>query len=247
MEMRKWLMAAILLPVAVGTACSRTTVMPPARAEQGAGGLLVTGIGRVEVRPDVLVVNLGVSTEADSATAALDAVSRKARAMLQAMTGEGVEERDIRTTSLQVRPQHDDQGQVVGFSATEMFRVRIKDLTTAGAVVAAGIQAAGDDARVQGMSLDVADPEGAAQDARRRAVEDAMTRAQELAETAGIELGPPVSIQEAQQEEFQAFALPVEARYSFAAAEAAALAPRIETGTQPVTVRVEVRFEISEG
>jgi uncharacterized protein YggE len=230
--------------VLLAAACSRTTVSAPAPKE-AAGGLLVTGIGRVEVRPDVLVVTLGVSTEASTAPGALDSVSRKARAMLQAMTGEGVPEQDIRTTSLQVRPQRGEEGQVVGFVGTEMFRVRIKDLATAGDVVAAAVQVGGDAARVQGMSLDVSDPEGAAQDARKRAVEDALARAEELAETAGVELGPPVSIQEARLQEFRAFAIPFAADLE-AAAGAANIAPRIETGTQPVTVRVEVRFDILE-
>jgi uncharacterized protein YggE len=234
--------AALLL---LAAACSRTTVSAPTPKE-AAGGLVVTGIGRVEVRPDVLVATLGVSTEAQTAPGTLDAVSRRARAMLQAMTAHGVPEHDIRTTSLQVRPQRGDQGQLIGFVGTEMFRVRIKDLATAGDVVAAAVQAGGDAARVQGMSLDVSDPEGAAQDARRRAVEDALTRAEELAETAGVELGSPVSIQEARLQEFRAFAIPF-AKDLNLAAEAASLAPRIETGTQPVTVRVEVRFDIMEG
>jgi uncharacterized protein YggE len=230
--------------VLLAAACSRTTVSPPA-SKDAAGGLEVTGLGRVEVRPDVLVVTLGVSTEASTAPGALDSVSRKARAMLQAMTGEGVAEQDIRTTSLQVRPQRGEQGQVIGFVGSEMFRVRIKDLPTAGDVVGAAVAAAGDAGRVQGMSLDVSDPEGAAQEARKRAVEDALARAEELAETAGVELGPPVSIQEARLEEFRAFAIPF-AENLGVAAEAAALAPRIETGTQPITVRVEVRFDILE-
>jgi uncharacterized protein YggE len=95
------------------------------------------------------------------------------------------------------------------------------------------------------MSLDISDPEEATQEARRNAVEDALARAEELAETAGIELGPPVSIQEAQQEFFEPLALPFAADVATAAG-AAALAPRIETGTRPITVRVEVRFQIQE-
>jgi uncharacterized protein len=241
--MTRRIVSAVAL-LLLAAACSRTTVSAPA-PKDAVGGLLVTGLGRVEVRPDVLVVTLGVSTEALTAPGALDSVSRRARAMLQAMTAEGVPEQDIRTTSLQVRPQRGDQGQIIGFVGTEMFRVRIKDLGTAGDVVAAAVQAGGDAARVQGMSLDVADPEGAAQDARKRAVEDALARAEELAETAGVELGPPVSIQEARLQEVRAFAIPFAANLGVAA-EAAKLAPRIETGTQPVTVRVEVRFDILE-
>lgn len=232
---------AVLL---LGAACSRTTVTPPAAKEEPAG-LVVTGVGRIEVRPDVLVMNVGVSVEADSAPAALDLVSRRARAMLQAITGEGVGEHDVRTTSLQVRPQRSEEGAVIGFSASEMFRVRIKDLATAGDVVAAAISAGGDATRIQGMQLDISDPEAAAEQARQRAVEDALGRAEQLAKTAGVDLGPPVAITEARVEEFQAFELPVAADLA-GVAEAAAVAPRIETGTQPVTVRVDVRFQILE-
>jgi uncharacterized protein YggE len=242
--MGRWVVGAVLL-VAATAGCSRTTVMAPS-AEERPQGLVVTGEGTVEVRPDVLVVTLGVSSTASTAPGALDAVSRRARGMLEAITGEGVPEHDIRTMSLEVRPERNEQGEVVGFVGTEMFRVRIKELATAGDVVSAAVGAAGDAIRIQGMSLDVSDPDGAAQQARRRAVEDALARGEELAESAGVELGPPMSIQESRQEEFRAFALPVADRYAFAA-EAAALAPRIESGTRPVTVRVEVRFQIAEG
>lgn len=225
------------------TACTRTTVEAPSPAPPERS-LVVTGVGRVEVRPDTLVVSLGVSSERPTAPEALAAVSAGARAMLQAMRGEGVAERDVRTTSLTVRPSRDDQGRIVGFVGTEMFRVRVRDLERAGAIVGAAVEAVGDDARVAGMSLEVADPDAAMQAARKRAVEDAQRRAQELAETAGIRLGAPTSIEEGRAGRPRAIRLPAAADVE-AFTEAAALAPRIEPGTQEVTVRVLVRFEIA--
>ncbi|MGH2652120.1 MAG: SIMPL domain-containing protein, partial [Actinomycetota bacterium] len=180
--MAKWLVGPVLLIALTVGACSRTTVEAPV-AGADEGGLEVTGIGRVEVRPDTLVVNMGVSSEAESATGALDAVSEGARAMLAAITENGVPQREIQTTTLNVQPQFDEQGNITGFTATEMFRVSIQDLEKAGAVVAAAVTAAGDDARVEGMSLEVADPETAKQAARKLAIEDAVRRGEELAET----------------------------------------------------------------
>jgi hypothetical protein len=243
--MRKWFLGPVLLVALTAGACSRTTVEAPVTGADE-GGLEVTGIGRVDVRPDTLVVNMGVSSEADSATGALDAVSEGARAMLAAITENGVPQRDIQTTALNVQPQFDDQGTIVGFTATEMFRVSIQDLEKAGAVVADAVTAAGDDARVEGMSLEVADPEAAKQRARKLAVEDAIRRGEELAATAGIGLGAPTSIRETPgREGIRGFALPLAAAGE--AADVAAFAPRIETGTQEVVVRVQVVFEIEKG
>ncbi|MGH2740418.1 MAG: SIMPL domain-containing protein [Actinomycetota bacterium] len=242
--MSKRLAGLLILALALG-ACSRTTVETPA-AGRDASGLVVTGVGRVEVRPDTLVVSMGVVSEAASATEALDAVSRGARAMLQAIVANGVPERDIRTTRLDVNPQFDDRGTIIGFAGTEMFRVTIGDLTKAGEVVAAAVAAAGDDARVERMSLEVSDEEAAREQARMRAVEDAIRRGEELADTAGVKLGSPFSIREISGFGGGA-ALRLPATLNADTAKAfASLAPRIETGTQEITVRVEVRFEIRD-
>lgn len=233
---------AVLLAASVlGAACSRTTITAPPedRTEEG---LAVTGIGRVEARPDTLTVSIGVVSRGESAEEALVAVTRGARALLKAVGAEGVAEADIRTVSLRVSPVF-ERGEIVGYVAEERFRVKIRDLERAGDVVGAAVRAAGDDVRVSGMSLEVADPDAALQEARKRAIEDAIRRAEELTAAAGVRLGAPLSIEEVESEEPAPFAL-AETVGAAGAEAAAAISAEIEPGTREIRARVLVRFRI---
>jgi len=235
-------------------ACVRTTVSPPARAPS-VQGMVVSGLGTVEVRPDTLVVNMGVTSERPTATQALEAVSDGARALVDALRSAGVAQRNVRTESLAVRPNFDDRGNIVAYVGTEMFRIEIRDLERAGTIVGKAADAVGDDIRVGGMSMEVADKERVLRLARRRAVADALARARDLTEAAGIELGSPVSVAEGPASRFPIFRVPVATTIpssggvggaggatSSGAVAVANIAPRIEPGTQEVEVRVRVKF-----
>jgi uncharacterized protein len=252
------MVTAALLALGAG-ACVRTTVEPPTRA-QTVPAMVVSGLGTVEVRPDTLVVSLGVSSERPTATDALDAVSDGARALVAAVTAAGLPRKDVRTEALSVRPNFDEQGAIVSYVGSEMFRIEIRDLDRAGDVVGKAADAVGDDIRVGGMSLEVADKDRVLREARQRAVADALARAKELTDAAGIDLGDPVSVAEGPASRFPVFRVPLPSvagtgpiaagggasssggSTSTGAVAIANLAPRIEPGTQEVQVRVSVKF-----
>ena len=219
--------------------------------------MVVSGLGTVEVRPDTLVVSLGVTSERTTPTEALDAVSRGARTLVTAVTSAGLPRSDVRTESLSVRPTFDEHGHIVSYVGSEMFRIEIRDLDRAGAIVGKAADAVGDDIRVGGMTLEVADKERVLREARKRAVADALERAKELTEAAGIELGDPLSVAEGPVSRFPVFRVPVSTSVAgtggiasrgstsstgTSAVSIANLAPRIEPGTQEVQVRVRVKF-----
>lgn len=241
--MRRGPMLAIAVLTVAGllSACTDTEVLVPPPEE--AAGLEVTGVGLVETRPDMLVIRLGVSAERSGATEALDALNASARALVDALRGEGVAARDIATSSLRIEPRR-VEGEITSYVGSESFRVRIRDLDAAGRAIGAAADAGGDALRISGLSLEVSDPDAALAAARTRAVEDARTRAEEMADAAGIELGSPVSIEEVRSSSPRAVRLPADDDLR-AAAGVAALAPQIETGTSEIEVRVLVRFEIA--
>src|SRR5688500_2708654 len=202
-----------MLSLAVLTAaCSRTNVTVP--PDQSSTGMAVVGVGGVEVRPDTLVVALGVESTAPTAPEALEAMTTAANHMIDAIRDAGVEPENVQTVSLSVREARpvpggqpvpvegvapEDlsiQGSPAGFVGEQRLRVRILDLERGGEVIEAAVTAAGPDARVFNMSLDVEDPDAAIGEARGKAMEDALARADQLAQSAGIELGAPISIEE---------------------------------------------------
>lgn len=276
----RFLLAAVAALATVG--CVRTVVEAPSQ-DGFASGMSVVGIGRVEVRPDTLVVALGVESTAPSAPEALDAMTSAADAMIEAIRDAGVEPEDIQTVSLSVREVRTPEGGQVppvplpvedvpleevaedvaaevappgatlaaaGFVGEQRLRVRIRDLDKGGEVIEAAVAAAGPDARIFNMSLDISEPDTAIVQARQRAVEDALERADALAESAGIELGAPIAIEEISSPDpgfGLELSLPDESTGSFGGAVATAgAAGKIEPGVSRLEVQILVRFAIEE-
>ena len=259
---------AVSLLAALTAACSRTNVTVP--PDQGTTGMAVVGVGGVEVRPDTLVVALGVESTAPTAPEALEAMTTAANRMIDAIREAGVEPENVQTVSLGVREARpprgvgqplpvegvapedlSTQGSPVGFVGEQRLRVRILNLERGGEVIEAAVTAAGPDARVFNMSLDVKDPDAAIGQARAKAMEDALARADQLAESAGVELGAPISIEEidAPRPDFDlALEVPTaEASAGLGGATATAgIAADIEPGVRELEVRILVRFAIEE-
>ena len=85
----------------------------PARAQDGDATpaesgvertITVSGQGRVSARPDLAIVRIGVETEADTATAALDENSVRMSGVISATLDVGVSRDDVQTEGLSLRP-----------------------------------------------------------------------------------------------------------------------------------------------
>jgi len=171
----------------------------PALADAEPATISVTGEGKVELAPDMAMLNVGVTTEADTATAALAANSEQIAAVLARLKAAGIAERDLQTSGLALNPRYDYNSggsapKLDGYSASNMVTVRLRDLTILGqtldAVVSDGANTLG------GLSFGLQMPDAATDEARRRAVADAARKANLYAEAAGVKLGPVVSITE---------------------------------------------------
>jgi uncharacterized protein YggE len=249
------------------TACGDTTTVVRPGGDGALEGMVVVGVGRVEVSPDVLVVALGVESTRPTAPEALEAMGTAADAMIGALRDAGIEDEDMQTTSLSVREVRPPRGQVppvpvdvgiaeaapaaapAGFVGEQRLRVRIRDLESAGEIIEAAVGAAGEDARVFNLSFEVAQADEAIAQARQRAVEDALRRGDELADTAGVELGSPVSIEEISAPDPGAERLELALTSPSAAGSAGAAAvtdaaAQIEPGVRRLEVRVQVRFAL---
>ena len=266
---KRFAIVAVLAGLTAG--CGDTNITVP--SNEGLTGMSVVGVGGVEVRPDTLVVALGVESTAPTAPEALEAMTTSANRMIDAVRDAGVEPENVQTVSLSVRearPQPGTnppttiegiapedvsiQGSPAGFVGEQRLRVRILDLERGGEVIEAAVAAAGADARVFNMSLDVEDPDAAIGEARGKAMEDALARADQLAQSAGVELGAPISIEEidAPRPDFDlALDFPTEETGTTSAgvsgsAAFAQSAADIEPGVRKLEVRILVRFAIEK-
>jgi uncharacterized protein YggE len=212
------------------TGCTSAAAARPGPTEPP--GITARATGTVVAAPDTATVVLGVQTRDRSATAALDANSERAAAVIGVLQGAGVAPADIRTSQLAVRPTTaPETGRITGYEVSNQVTATLRDIAAAGAVIDQAATAAGDAIRVENIEFSVADESAARAEARADAVRRALAQAQQLAEAAGVELGPVRSIVELAGEP------PAPYR---AEADVARQAVPLEPGTQELRVTVEV-------
>ncbi len=165
--------------------------------------ITVQGHGSVQSQPDMAIIFMGVVKQAREAQQALAETSTAMRALLEALKAAGISERDVQTSGVSLSPVWKNNGStanagrsIVGFTARNTVRIRLRDLQGLGSVLDTLIKAGAN--TVQGLNFGLQDPRAARDAARQAAVADAMHTAQVLARAAGVELGPVLSISQGQ-------------------------------------------------
>jgi len=204
----------------------------------------VVGEGRATAAPDMARISLGVSHQAETAGAAMDAMSAATQAVLGRLGSEGINQADIQTGQLMLEPAYnyntpDGNPKMIGFIATQMLDVKVREIATVGEVLDAVVQDGAN--RVNGVSFDVADPQAATDEARRDAVSDARARAELYADAAGVGLGDLVSISEST---VYSPPMPMYDQRVGAAAEAASVP--VAPGQLSIVTNVTVTYAIAE-
>lgn len=198
----------------------------------------VSGGGQVSAQPDIAVVTLGVQTEAEEAASALTDNSQQMQALVDVLKDEGVAAEDIQTQVVRLRPRYEEepraegQRELIGYTATHVVEVRIRDLDTVGEILDTAIQAGGN--RIEGIRFEVSDPTVYLDQAREAAWNDARHKAEQLADLAGAELGEVLTISESGRGPQPIVERPM-------AVEAAAAVP-IEPGSQSIQVDLQVTW-----
>ncbi len=162
------------------------------------GQISVSGEGSAFAVPDMAIVTLGATANAQSPKEAMDETSRITAAILERLAGFSIAPRDVQTTDLSLNPVWSDrtepQGrpQISGYEASNRITVRIRKLDQIGAVLDAIVMDGAN--RLDGLSFTVSNPEPLLNEARRAAVLDAQNKAALFAEAAGVRLGALVSL-----------------------------------------------------
>jgi uncharacterized protein len=213
------------------TGCA--TAGDPPTAERG---IVVTGVGRVALRPDTGVIDVGVEARAARLADATVEVDRKMRDVLAAVKARGVRDADLRTTVYAVEPIAEPRqtgtsgARIVGYQVSNVVQVRARAVDTLGALVDAAVTAGANVVRNIHVALD--DPSRAEAEARALAMQDATARARLVAAAAGVRLGRLLAATESSP------VRPV-ARMTLATA-----AGSIEAGQLEVIVSLQARYAI---
>jgi uncharacterized protein YggE len=218
----------------------------------------VSGVGRVDAQPDQATILLGVETQAEVASNAIEQNNQQMQDLIDALTAAGVPQEDIQTQTISLTPIYQDSApptpavsssstitepvppvdnegnQIGGYRATNIVQVTTDNIDEVGMLIDAAVQAGGN--RIEGIYFSVSDQSSYLSEARGAAWEQAHAQAGELAELAGAQLGRALTIND--------YSSPVpvvqQTTYEAAAASQVPVAP----GTQSIEANLQVTWEL---
>ena len=202
----------------------------------------VTGEGEATAPPDMATINTGVTTQGETARAALDQNNAAMKKLLAVLKEQGVAEKDVQTSNFSVHPVYDRDEEnrrtpkVVAYRVGNQVQVRVRNLDSLGKVLDAVVSAGSN--QISGIEFGIDDPSGILNEARSRAIRDAKERAGVYAQAAGVEVGRVLQISE------QAISPPEPMRMGRMAFSAAAESVPIATGEESFEVTVNVMYGI---
>jgi uncharacterized protein YggE len=192
------------------------------------GVIYVTATANVDVVPDQASVSAGVQSDGKTAQEALARNSELMHNVFATLAANGIAEKDIATTNLNLSPRYDyeqrtnGQPLLVGYRASNQITVKSRDLNSTGRLIDALLQAGLNS--INGVSFIVSEPEAAQAQARAAAIEKAMIKARVMAQSANVRLGRLLSLQEGSSASPRPYNAPMMAR-SVSADSAPPLAP----------------------
>lgn len=197
--------------------------------------------GEVAAAPDMASITLGVSTQAATAAEAMRLNADKMGAILAALRGKGLAEREIRTSNLSLGPQYvyaqNQPPKLTGYQASNDVTVTVRDLAKLGPAIDA-VSAAGAN-QINGISFGLKEPLVAEDEARRAAVKALSAKAELYAQATGYRVVRLISLSEG------GGAQPIQPRPMLAMAKASAPTP-IEPGDLNVRIEVSAVYELAK-
>ncbi len=205
-------------------------------------GITVTGTGAVSSVPDRADLSFGVVTEAKTARGALAANSAAIAKVIAALKSAGVAATDIQTESLSLGQRYGNDGEtLVGYTAQNSVRAKLRDLNRAGAVIDEAVEAGAD--QVYGPTLSRGDRSELYRTALRGALAEAKSKAQAIANAAGVSLGRVTTVTEAS---YSPPPLELSKGSDSVSARPVGAAPAvpIEAGTDRIEAQVSVTYAV---
>ncbi|WP_349407524.1 SIMPL domain-containing protein [Pseudalkalibacillus sp. SCS-8] len=156
------------------------------------------GEGEIYAPPDMIYLTIGVITEDKDVSTATKENAERSSNVLKSLQQLGVPAAHIETLQYDIQPRYDyEEGKstLKGFRAEHLFRVRMKDVSSAGMIYDTSIQNGANVAR--GISFEVSDPSYYSYQAIQMAYTEALNNATALAIRMKVNLLPrPLKVEE---------------------------------------------------
>ncbi|HPZ16762.1 MAG TPA: SIMPL domain-containing protein [Sphaerochaeta sp.] len=203
----------------------------------------VSATAEVTVEPDIATFSIQVSEKGETTKAAQQAANEKMGALLSTLRANGIEEKDLTTTAINLRPSYvwiENKQVLEAQVASQSVTVKVRNLAVLGSI----IDQLGEVSSItlNSITLDKEDKSEALEQARRQAVANARAKADLYAAEAGKEVSNVVTISE-----FSTASNPYSPRMKVMAMASEAaydMATEIPAGTLTITATLSAVFEM---
>ncbi len=220
------------------------------RVKETENTITVSDTGTIYAKPDLAQTSFSVITEATTVAEAVGENTKKMNAVINSVKGEGVEEKDLKTTSFYIYPRYEwyedetcippcPSGKriLVGYEVQQSLEVKIRDMTKIGDIIQGATDSGAN--QVGDLQFTIDKQDELKKQARDQAISKAKTKAKELAKQLGVKLVRVSNFSESG-------ILPY--YYGLEKAAPAGLgggeAPQIETGENKIEVTISITYEI---
>ncbi|MGH6866279.1 MAG: SIMPL domain-containing protein [Methyloceanibacter sp.] len=186
---------SVLLPVLALIAATLSMQAPEARAgdEPEKRTISLATTGQVKATPDKVVISTGVTTEGQTARAALDKNNEAMTQVVDGLKAGGIEPKDIQTSNFTISPIYEQRKNgenafITGYRVTNQVRIIVRDTKKLGDILDKVVEVGANE--IGSIQFGMAEPEALKDKARKLAMRNAIADAKLYAETAGVESRP---------------------------------------------------------
>ncbi|HRY30867.1 MAG TPA: SIMPL domain-containing protein [Candidatus Paceibacterota bacterium] len=246
-----WVVVAVLI-VAILLSVYLVSITIDSFDDDFYSSISIAGEGEVVAVPDIATFNFSITEASENVELAQSAASEKTNKALKYLKDNGVEEKDLETSSYNIYPKTrwisevcsdyycpGGYEEIIGYEVSQTVTVKVRDTSKAGDLLS-GIGSLGI-SNVSGLSFTSDDRDALEEQAKKLAIEDAQAKAKELAESLGVRLVRVVGFYE------DSGSYPM---YDYGYEEAGGMgaksvaSPDIPVGEQKITYTVHVDYEI---
>ena len=208
--------------------------------------ITIVDSGEIYSKPDLGIISFSVVNEAKTSYNAMSKNTEVMNKVIEAMKGQGIEEKDLKTAYYNINPLYEYRGAtyynsgervLTGYEVTQSLQVKIRDLDKVGAIIEAAAAAGSN--QIGSLALTIDNEDELKEQARTQAIDKAKEKAEKLASQLGVRLGKIISFSENNYYPYYTDSLSLEKGMGGAAA-----VPDIQTGENKVSISVSVTYEI---
>lgn len=161
--------------------------------------MTIEGEGKVTAIPDIVSLSFGIEETGANLKEVQNSVDSKTSKVIRSLKELSIEEKDIKTTSYNIRPEYDYESspqRITGYKVDTGYEVKIKEFDKVNDAIALVTQSGVNNIGNISFQLSEDKEKEVLGQARKKAVDEAKIKAESLAMASGVTLGKIININE---------------------------------------------------